>query len=146
MISHHVHPINLRNLRSVAFRGVLLPFAERLTGLMLGNTPPENLKLMYRLLEDCVRDLQGSRLELRRALNAMHEWDVQKFKETRSKILFDGQGSINYALVRMYVFEHDAKCEDDHQTQVVGRGYHCKIVGHDSKAEDDSVAKIEQDH
>lgn len=135
----------LRNLRSVAFRGVLLPFAERLTSLMLGNTPPENLELMYRLLEDCVRDLQGSRLELRRAFNAMHEWDVQKFKETRSKILLNGQGSINYALVCTYVFYHDAKCEDDHQTKI-GRGYHCKIVGHDSKAEDDSVAKIEQDH
>ena len=135
----------LRNLRSVAFRGVPLPFAERLIGLMLGNTPPENLVEMYRLLEHCVRDLQGSRLDLRRALNAMREWDVQKFKETRKKILLNGQSSINYALVHMYVFDHDAKCEEDHQT-TVGRSYHCKIVGHDRKAEDDLVAKIEQDH
>lgn len=135
----------LRNLRSVAFRGVPLPFAERLNGLMLGNTLPENLESMYHLLEHCVRDLQGSRLDLRRAFNAMHEWDVQKFKETRSKILLNGQDSINHALVRTYVFDHDAKCEEYHRT-TVGRGYHCKIVGHDSKAEDALVAKIEQHH
>lgn len=41
----------LRNMRGVVIQGVPSPFAERLKGLMLGNTPQIDVKMMYFLLE-----------------------------------------------------------------------------------------------
>ena len=78
----------LRNLRSVSLHGVQLPYAERLRGLMLGNTPQPNVKWMYYSLEKCVRDLKGDPSDLNKAMEALQEWDIEKFKEIRSKITF----------------------------------------------------------
>lgn len=69
------------NLRSVSIHGVQLPYAERLRELMLGNTPQPNVKGMYYSLEKCVRDLKGDPSDLNKAMEALQEWDIEKFKE-----------------------------------------------------------------
>lgn len=103
----------LRNLRSVAIRGVEKPFADRLKSLMLGNSPQENVKEMYRLLENYVIRPKGSISDLEKASTALKEWDFQAFKEIRSKILSDGQRSIEDAILR--IGDADPKTDQHHQ-------------------------------
>lgn len=91
----------LRNMRSVAIHGVDEPFADRLKGLMLGNSPQENVKEMYRLLENYVIGPKGSVSDLEKASIALKEWDFQAFKEIRSKILSDGQRSMEDNILRI---------------------------------------------
>ena len=109
----------LRDMRSVYIDGpVPLPFAERLKGLMLGNAPQENVKMMYHLLEDYVNGPKGNLSELQRASNALLEWDVEKFKEIRSQILLDGQRRMEDAL--LHIFDYDLnKAENQHATTEV---------------------------
>lgn len=54
----------LRNMRSVVIKGVPLPFAGRLKGLMLGNTPQVKVKEMYTSLESYVNGRKGHSLDL----------------------------------------------------------------------------------
>ncbi|MCJ1267633.1 hypothetical protein MMC22_007519 [Lobaria immixta] len=104
----------LRNLHSVAIHGVPLPYAKRLEGLMLGNTPQPDVEGMYRSLERFVRDLNGDQSDLEEAMEALQEWDIQKFKEIRSKILLDCQRRMDHAL--LHVFAFDAISTEDRQS------------------------------
>ncbi|MCJ1466910.1 hypothetical protein MMC07_005532 [Pseudocyphellaria aurata] len=88
----------LRNMRSVVIHGAPLPFAERLKRLMIGNTPQENVKEMYRLLENFVQGPKGDLSDLKKATIALKEWDFQNFIEIRSKLIFEGQNRMRYAL------------------------------------------------
>ncbi|MCJ1261701.1 hypothetical protein MMC22_001567 [Lobaria immixta] len=107
----------LRNLRSVDIHGAPLPYAEPLRRLMLGNTPPDDLDGMYHELEKYVKALKGDRRRFRKAMEATRTWDVQKFKEIRSKILSDIQDRIDRALLHMFDFDpHSA--EDQQGTNV----------------------------
>lgn len=107
----------LRNMRSVAIHGVPQPFAQRLKGLMLGNTPQADGKEMYRLLEKYVKGPKGSLSDLQKASVAVKELDFQKFKEIRSKILSDGQRAIEAAV--QHISDCDPKSED-HQAPTKG--------------------------
>ncbi|MCJ1263638.1 hypothetical protein MMC22_003508 [Lobaria immixta] len=84
---------------------------------MLGNTPPLDLDGMYQMLEKYVQALNGDRSDLEKASKAVRKWNVQKFKEVRSNILSDGQRRIDRAL--LYMFDFDAKSEEDHQATTV---------------------------
>ena len=119
----------LRNLRSVDIHGAPPPYAKHLRRLMLGNTPPLDWDGMYQMLKKYVEALDGGRSDLEEASKAMRKWNVQKFQETRSNILSDGQRCIDRAFLHM--FDFDAKSEEDHQSQ------DRNIGGCDGNAEDD---------
>ncbi|MCJ1428301.1 hypothetical protein MMC29_006210 [Sticta canariensis] len=107
----------LRNMRSVVIHGVPLPLAERLRSLMLGNTPPgENVESMYDVLDAFVTGMNGNRLHLLKAYLAMLDWDVEKFKEFRSKILSESLDQMG--LLLLHVYDHDVKSEQDHQAKI----------------------------
>lgn len=103
----------LRNLHSVAIHGVPPPYAERLEELMLGNTPQPDVEVMYHSLEKFVRELNGDQSDLEKAMDAMQDCDVQKFKEIRSKILSDCQRRMDRALLHVLTF--DAISTENHQ-------------------------------
>lgn len=103
----------LRNMRSVVIQGVPPRFAKRLRGLMLGNTPSEDVEAMYDVLDDYyVKDQNANRFYVKEAFMAMMDWDIPKFKKKRAKILADGQSRLDFALLN--IFEHDAKSEENH--------------------------------
>ena len=106
----------LRNMRSVVIHGAPLPLAERLRSLMLGNTPCGNVELMYLVLQDFVRSMNGNRYHLLKAYLAMLDWDVEKFKEFRSKILAESEDRRDLLLRHMY--DYDVKSEQDHQAKI----------------------------
>lgn len=102
-------------MRSVIIQGVPLPLAERLRGLMLGNTPSEDIEAMYDVLARYyVKDQNANRFYVKEAFMAMLDWDAQKFKEIRAKILADGQRRVDLALLRIFV--HDAKSKENHNS------------------------------
>ena len=125
----------LRNMRSVFIHGAVpLPFAERLKGLMLGNAPQENVQKMFRLLKKYVNGPKGDRLELQRALNALQEWDVQKFKEIRSQIILDGQRRMEDAL--LHIFDYDLETAENHHATTEDNDDHKSAEDRDGKLED----------
>ncbi|MCJ1423871.1 hypothetical protein MMC29_001756 [Sticta canariensis] len=93
----------LRYMRSVLIHGpVTLPFAERLKGLMLENTPQENEKKMYRLLKKYVHGPKGDPSNLHEKSKALQELDFQRFKVLRSQILLDSQCCMEDALFLLH--------------------------------------------
>lgn len=130
----------LRNVRSVVICGVPLPFAERLKKLMLGNTPQENVKEMYRLLESYVKGPKGNISDLQKASKALQEWDLQMFKTIRSKILLDGQRCMEDALLHIGDYDQDS---EEHYQAAFEENYEHKIAeDHDSKIGEDGEGKL----
>lgn len=121
--NHHVTlaPFGvLRNMRSVLIHGpVTLPFAERLKGLMLGNTPQDNGKKMYRLLEKSVHGQKQDPSDLHDKSKALQELHFQRFKELGSQILLDSQRCMEDALFLLHGRVSDGKEHHGWQCQHV---------------------------
>lgn len=124
----------LRNMHSVVIHGAPLEFAERLKGLMLGNTPQDNVEEMYRSLKAFARNYNGHRGYLRTAARAREKWDIKKLKEIRSMILPECQRRMDRDL--SHIFDHDPKSEEDHQD----------TSKEDNDCEEHSDWEIEVDH
>lgn len=136
----------LNSMRSVVFHGVPPPFAERLREQMLGNRSYEDLEAMYHMLDDYVTSLNGSLEDLKAACMAMVAWDVQAFKELRSKILEDGKSRMERALRHM--FDYDLDSEDDDDETIDGESEDeddGESEEADGESEEDHAGKIKED-
>ncbi|MCJ1469777.1 hypothetical protein MMC07_008419 [Pseudocyphellaria aurata] len=127
----------LRNIPSVVLHGVPLPYAERLKGLMLGNTPvidEMTEQEMFRMLLRYVHQPNGSDSDLDLAAKALEEWDYQKFKEIRSKIISDGPIYLEDA--RRQVFAYDPRSDEDDHAATEENDDNDSEEGHESTVEE----------
>lgn len=136
----------LRNIPNVILRGVPSPHAERLKGLMLGNAPfmdEETEDDMLRMLDRYVHGSKESASDLHLAYKALQEWDIQKFKEIRSKIISDGPSHLENA--RRRVFDYDPRSDEDDPAATEEEDDDNSEEGHESTVEDHD-GNIEEGH
>lgn len=77
---------------------------------------------MYDLLEKLVQGPKGNALDLREASRALQGWDLQRFKEIRSKILSDD--------ALLHIFDFDP--EEHHEAMIDEHSEHKTAEDHES--------------